>query len=141
MSSETFSPPKNPLSQRESLSSSRSKSFLRTATTAGGVGKRGVRGGKTEGVKVFCLVIECNGCGEWQNLVYGGKGTGYEFCHPDIKELFNSGAEELRPPLWHRCVNCGELQPTIGYQAVDWGSELRFTPAELRELSKLSRRV
>ncbi len=96
------------------------------------------RGGRGRVNKLF-VALRCMSCGEVQNLIYGGQGKGNELFYPSLEELFSEERRSIRPPEWHRCVGCSELQPTIGYRLIDWGSEPLYSPQQMKALSQRRR--
>ena len=63
---------------------------------------RGVSKGGKERVKPAEAIFRCEMCGRKQKVV------------------FSVG----RPPEWHRCIKCNELQPMDGYHVVMYGRGL-----------------
>lgn len=59
---------------------------------------RGVQRGK-ERVHPVEAIVRCEMCGRWQKIVFA----------------------YTKPPQWHRCIGCGELQPMDGYGLTMYG--------------------
>ena len=57
---------------------------------------RGVRQGGKEGLIVIYMRLRCRQCNEEQCITFAW----------------------WKPPKWHRCVGCKELQPTQGYAMI-----------------------
>ena len=76
---------------------------------------RGKGSSKGEGkgrTKPAEAILKCQMCGRMQKVVFAyGK-----------------------PPEWHRCIWCNELQPTDGYRVIAYGLDLPrvLTPHELK---------
>lgn len=82
--------------------------------------EKGVSKGGRERVKPAEALLKCQMCGHLQKLV------------------FRAG----KPPEWHRCIWCNELQPTDGYKVVAYGLGLPrvLSPQEV-ETRRVQREV
>ncbi len=110
------SPPQRDSNPPSSSSSHVNISKSMTETTRG-YEKRGSQGGKPQGVQPDCYLVSCLKCGTVQNVICAfGK-----------------------PPVWVRCVGCGELQPAAAYPVIVWSWPPLLTPAKLHKISEAKR--
>lgn len=89
MSEKRVLPLNNPISQ---------KSATKAADISTVAAKRveGVRQGGEGELKVIYMLLRCRGCLKEQQIVFA----------------------YWKPPKWHRCIGCGDLQPTQGYAMI-----------------------
>jgi len=94
-------PLNNPLSEKAVAVAPDTK--LKTTGDNGGIGReKGVSKGGRERVRPAEAILKCQMCGHHQKMV------------------FTFG----KPPNYHRCIWCGELQPTDGYRVTMYGLDL-----------------
>mgnify|MGYP001570170514 CR=1 FL=1 len=84
------SPLNNPLPQK---SAARVANIQTTIATRG---VDGVRQGEEGGLIVIYILLRCRQCNKEQQIVF----------------------QYWKPPKWHRCVGCGDLQPTQGFAVI-----------------------
>lgn len=102
MPEKSVSPLNNPPSQKSVVADAPGKSYLKPdSDSSDGRGKGVSKGGK-ERVKHAEAILKCQMCGREQKLTFAAS----------------------RPPEWHRCTWCGELQPVDGYRVTAYGLEL-----------------
>ncbi len=89
MSEKRVHPLNNPLSQK-----SADKAASIAIIMAKGV--EGVRQGGEGGIRVIYMLLRCRQCGKEQQIVF----------------------QYGKVPKWHRCVGCGDLQPTQGFAMI-----------------------
>jgi len=94
-------PPNNPLSREDAatVASSKTKEYGVNVNKGGGLGDHKRERGRAKPVEAL---LKCLMCGRLQKLV------------------FTYG----KPPGYHRCIWCGELQPADGYRVIAYGSDL-----------------
>lgn len=82
-------PLNNPVSQKRAAKAA-------NLTTATAKGVEGVRQGGEGEIKVIYMLLRCRQCGKEQQIIF----------------------RYWKPPKWHRCVGCGDLQPTQGFAMI-----------------------
>lgn len=111
MTQKRVSPLNNPPSEKDvAVADSRTKRIIKPFDSDG----KGDVGGFPRGAKRVVpveAVVRCQMCRQQQKIVFAYG----------------------RPPQWHRCIRCGELQPMDGYRVSMYGSGLPtvFSPAEI----------
>ena len=98
MAEKRSSPLNNPPPEKLSSSSSKFSKSSYDDDDDKGRGRGVSKGGKGR-VKPAEALLKCLMCGRVQKVVFAYG----------------------RPPEWHRCIWCGEMQPTDGYRQVGYG--------------------
>lgn len=96
MSEKRSSPLNNPLQEKVAVAANLKENKGDSVSKGS---ERGVSKGGGERVKPAEAILLCQCCRQLQKLV------------------FRVGS----PPEWHRCIGCGELQPTDGYKVIAYG--------------------
>lgn len=111
VSEERSFPLNNPLQER-AVADARGNKIITTRNSVSSGKDRGVSKGGKERAKPIEAILKCQSCSRLQKLVF----------------TFGN------PPNYHRCIWCGELQPTDGYRVISYGLGLPtpLAPHEVR---------
>ncbi len=119
MTEKSRSPLKNPPSEKNTNTISLgTKPGINTGISS----VKGDVGGSPRGVKRVIpveAIVRCQMCGQWQKIVFAYG----------------------RPPQWHKCIKCNEVQPMDGYRVTMYGSLLPtvLSPTEVANRKEAQR--